>query len=148
MSDIVNVEVRGLQELQAKIARLPAAVARKAVYASLRKGAAIVRKQAQQYVPIRTGTLKKGFKVARSRIHRGPQQFGIYLALKSGRGRRDPGDPFYGVFVERGYRRGNTTVPGVFFLKRALTENYQASVDAIVADASQRVDGIIAELGL
>lgn len=148
MSDIVNIQVHGLQELQAKIARLPKAVARKVVYSSLRKGAAIVRKKAQQYVPVRTGTLKKGFKVSRSRIHRGPQEFGIYLTLKSGRGRSDPRDPYYGVFVERGYRRGNRAVPGVYYLKRALAENYQATVDAIVADANQRIDGLITELGL
>jgi HK97 gp10 family phage protein len=171
MADSVTIEIRGLREIQDKLRQLPGAISRKVAYGALRKGAAVVRKAAQQNAPVRTGTLRKGFKVSRSRIHRGPEKIGVYLTLKKGKGRSDKNDPFYGRWVESGYRvgkktvkvkvarsdrpgrtrtvrRGEREIPGKYFVRRAFESQSQAAIDAIVAEASAKAQQLISEMGL
>jgi HK97 gp10 family phage protein len=171
MADSITIEIHGLREIQDKIRQLPAQIGRQVVYASLRKGAAVVRKSVQQNAPVHSGTLRKGFKVSRSRIHKGPEKFGVYLTLKKGKGRNDKSDPFYGRWVESGYRvgkktvkvkvarsdrpgrertvrRGEREIPGQFFVRRALESQSQAAIDAIVAEADSKTQQLIRETGL
>jgi HK97 gp10 family phage protein len=171
MTNSVTIEIHGLREIQDKLRRLPAQIGRKVVYGALRKGAAVVRKAAQQNAPVRSGTLRKGFRVSRSRIHRGPEKFGVYLTLKKGKGRSDKNDPFYGRWVESGYRvgkktvkvkvarsdrpgrtrtvrRGEREIPGKYFVRRAFESQSQAAIDAIVAEASAKAQQLISEMGL
>jgi HK97 gp10 family phage protein len=169
MTDSVIIEIHGLREIQDKIRQLPVKIGRKVVYGALRKGAAVVRKAAQQNAPVRSGTLRKGFRV--SRIHRGPEKFGVYLTLKKGKGRSDKNDPFYGRWVESGYRvgkktvkvkvarsdrpgrtrtvrRGEREIPGQYFVRRALQAQSQAAIDAIVAEADTKTQQLIRDMGL
>lgn len=171
MTADVSIELHGLREIQAKLQQLPARIARKAVYSALRKGAAVVRKEIAKTAPVRTGTLRKGFRVGRSRFFRGPEKFGVFLTLKKGKGRNDPSDPFYGRWVESGYRAGKKTVtvrvaradrpgrtrnvrrgeheiPGQFFVQRAFDASASAAVAAIVAEADDKSQRAITELGL
>lgn len=147
MTEPITIEISGLTELQDRIRQLPARIARRIVISSLRKGAAVIRKEAQKNVPVRTGALRKGFKVSRSRIHRGPQ-YGVYLTLKKGRGRSDPSDPFYGRWVEAGYKKGPNQIPGVFFMRRALESKHGDAITAITTDADIKTQLQIRELGL
>jgi HK97 gp10 family phage protein len=148
MTDPVTIEIHGLREIQEKIKRLPAAVGRRVVYAALRKGAAVVRKEAQKNVPVKTGALRKGFKVSRSKIHKSATEYGVYLTLKKGRGRHDPADPFYGRFIEGGFKRGNHQIPGVYFMRRALEAKAAEAVAAIAAEADAKTQKLIQEMGL
>jgi HK97 gp10 family phage protein len=171
MADPVTIEIHGLREIQAKLQQLPGQVARRVVYGALRKGAAVIRKAAAQNAPVRSGTLRKGFKISRSRIHRGPEKFGVCLTLKKGKGRSDKADPFYGRWVESGYRVGKKTVkvkvarsdrpgrtrtvrrgeheiPGQYFVRRALQSQSQAAIDAIVAEANIKAQQLINDMGL
>jgi HK97 gp10 family phage protein len=147
MTDSVTIEIHGLTDIQDRLKQLPGRIARRIVISSLRKGAAVIRKEAQRNVPVRTGALRKGFKVSRSRIHRGPQ-YGIYLTLKKGRGRNDPSDPFYGRWVEKGYKKGPHQIPGVFFMRRALESKHGEAVSAITTDADTKSQLQIRDLGL
>lgn len=109
MADIVSVEVHGLEDIQRKLRLLPEKVARTVINATNRKGANIVKKQIEATAPVRTGVLRKGFKISRSKIHRGPEVFGVYLTLRNVKGRKYKDDPFYGKFQEYGWRTGKKT---------------------------------------
>jgi HK97 gp10 family phage protein len=148
MTDPVTIEIHGLREIQDKIRQLPANIGRRVVYGALRKGAAVVRKEARKNVPVRTGALRKGFKVSRSKIHRSASEFGVYLTLKKGRGRHDPADPFYGRWVEAGWKRGNNQIPGVYFMRRAFEAKAQEAVNVIVAEADAKTQQLIRDMGL
>jgi hypothetical protein len=171
MAEYSQYRISGLREIQDKLRQLPGQIGRRVVYAALRKGATVVSKVVRQNAPIRSGTLRKGFKISRSRIHRGPEKYGVYLTLKKGKGRNDPRDPFYGRWVESGYRvgkktvkvkvarsdrpgrertvrRGEREIPGQFFVRRALESQSRAAIDAIVAEADSKTQQLIRETGL
>jgi hypothetical protein len=174
MTNSVTIEIRGLREVQEKIKSLPARLGKKVIYQSLRKGATVLRKEAQANLSghIRTGTLRKGFKIARSRIHKSATEFGVYLTLKKGGGRSDPKDPFYGRWVEHGHYAGQRTgeterrvrqsgrqrgkaykvhkrahfVPGIKFMGRAFNAKASAAAETIAAEAEAGAQKVIDEL--
>lgn len=147
MADAITIEIAGLREIQAKLQQLPNKIANRVVLSSLRAGANIVKKQIQANAPVRTGALRKGFKVSRSKIHRAPSDLGVYLTLKKGRGRSDPKDAFYGRWVEGGYKRGRAEIPGKFFIQRAFDATKEEAVSTIVAAAETKIDEITNDVG-
>jgi HK97 gp10 family phage protein len=170
MADGITIQISGLTEIQEQLRQLPGKIAKKVVYQALRAGATVVHKQVQANAPVRTRTLKKGFKIARSRIHRSATEFGVYMTLKKGGGRADPKDAFYGRWVENGYLRGKKTqtvrtarsdrpgqsrnrlvgtiqVPGQFFIKRAFDAKKNQAVDTIVQAAEAKIEILTRNIG-
>lgn len=147
MADGIEIQISGLTEIQEQLRQLPGTISRRVVLSSLRAGANVVRKQIQQTAPVRTGALKKGFKIARSRIHRTQTDQGVYLTLRKGRGRNDPKDAFYGRWVESGYRKGRTQIPGQFIVQKAFDAKKNESVAVIVATAEAKIDQLTRNIG-
>ena len=177
MTDSINVEIHGLRELRDKMALLSDRVQKRVILQSLRVGANIVKKAGQDNAPVRTGNIRRGFRIINSKIHRAAPQIGLFLAIKrkkkSRGGRADPNDPFYARWVEDGYHVGKKTgqkrtfvhqggfrrgrqftrfirekeIPGQHFLQRAYDSTKSSALQAIVADAEQRIERVVRELG-
>jgi HK97 gp10 family phage protein len=177
MADEIQIQVRGLRDLRNKMALLPDKVQKQVIRQSLRVGANIVKKKAQENAPVRTGNIRRGFRIMGSKIHKAPPEIGIFVVIKrkkkSKGGRNDPNDPFYARFVEDGFHVGKKTkekrtsvrktgkqrgrrytryirekeIPGQHFLQRAYDSTKSSALQAIVADAERRIERVVKELG-
>lgn len=177
MSDAI--EVKGLKETQKALYAYSQKLGDFVVYKALREGATITRKRVSSLAPvysgksrpdIKKGTLKRGFKVSKSRIHNGKRSsdlIGVFLTLKKGKGRKDLNDPFYGRWQELGWNTagarkgvsradnggratapGKTNVPGVKFMERAFNQTKANAVDVIVRSAQAGADVLAKREGL
>lgn len=159
-----KVEVKGLRELRAALMELPVRVQAKAVYASLNAGAAPMRDEAKNRVPVlqesvphrRPGTLKRAIRVSRSRINRGKdgltevilrvkplkvRQIGAFKASQAAAGHtpnsaQNPDDPFYWRFVEF----GTSKMPARPFLRPAFEVHKNRAVELIKARLAKGID--------
>jgi HK97 gp10 family phage protein len=114
-----SIVVKGLQETNKALYSYSQQLGDKVILSALRNGANLVKKGAQAAAPIKTGALRRGLKVVRSKIYRGKVSsatIGVYLTLSKGGGRRskkDKKDAFYGRFQEDGWNvRGKTNTVG------------------------------------
>lgn len=106
MSDEFSIEIKGLKELNAALYSYSQQLGDKVVLASLMQGARVVQRAAKAAAPVRTGRLRRGIVVRKSRIYDGkktPDKIGVYLTLRAGKGKADPKDAFYGRWQERGW---------------------------------------------
>lgn len=121
-SEVLTVE--GLRELDAKLKRMPAKIARGAVANGLRVGARVILRQAKSNAKQRggSGTLSRALTLARDRrAKRDSPAYSIYvrrgrsyqLGMRQGRrgssrkANRSSMDGFYGPFVELGTKAHN-----------------------------------------
>jgi len=140
------ITVTGLKEVQEKLYSYSRKVGDKVILASLRKGAAVVRKEIQSNVPVKTGKLKRAFAISRSRIHRGRipgSMIGIYLTIRKGKN-----GAFYGRFLNDGYQKGKTTIPGKFFIQKAFDSKKSAAVAVIIKTAEDGATKLAKEMGI
>lgn len=63
----VNLEVKGMKELEAKLLKLPRKIAQRILYRAVLAGAGVVRKEAKRLVVKRTGSLEKAIRAKRVR---------------------------------------------------------------------------------
>ena len=128
MTDNV-ITVTGVPDLERRIYSFSRKLGNYTVLRSLRYGAAIIKKAVSDAAPVyhpekghtnkwvRSGTLKAGFRVVNSKyysIKNNRGVLGIFITLKAGTEKyklkndkglkRDPKDPFYGIFVEKGVK--------------------------------------------
>jgi hypothetical protein len=164
-----SIKITGLKETQKAIYQYGQKIGDFVVYKALFAGAALVRKQAAANAPVykgpprndkKPGTLRRGFRVKKSKIHDGKfstDMIGVYLTLKKGKGKKDLSDPYYGRWQELGWNTagaksssrlsitstfgkrtgrktgvGRTNVPGKFFMANAFTTQKNAAADTIV----------------
>lgn len=128
-----TITVEGLEDVQRRIYAFGNKLGDKVVRSALRKGANLIKRAVQQQVPVRTGKLRRGFTVARSKIHRGRRPgdaIGVYLALRKGKNAA-----FYGRFLNDGWQHGKTKVPGRHFIQKAFDANKEKAVRMIVDSA-------------
>ena len=133
-----TITITGLREVQKSLYSYSQQLGDRVVLGALRQGAnlirkAVIREMDASGIKSRTGKLKKGFVVKRSKIHRGrlsTDMIGLYLALRKGKTA-----PFYGRFQNDGFRAGKTKVPGKHFIQKAFNSNKENAVRLIVADA-------------
>lgn len=140
------ITITGLREVQKQLYKYSQQLGDKVVLAALRQGANLVRQEIQQRVPVRTGALRRGFKVSRSRIYSArssPDTIGIYLTLKKGKTA-----PFYGRFQNDGYRRGKTQVPGKHFVEKSFAAKRSAAVALIVQSAQAGANLLARKIGV
>lgn len=141
-----TITITGLRDVQKSLYAYSQQLGDRVVLGALRQGANLIRKEMQKEIPVKTGLLKKGFVVKRSKIHRGrlsTDMIGIYLALRKGKTA-----PFYGRFQNDGYRAGKTKVPGKHFVQSAFEANKQDAVRLIVADAEAGAAVLARKVGL
>lgn len=164
------IKVSGLKEVQAALYSYSRQLGDKVVLAALKQGANLVKRAVVQTAPVKSGRLKRGFRVANSRIHRGrgTGRLGVYLALRT----KKKGDPFYGRFQEDGWnvkgpargkgrsarvpgsRSGRKTapgkrdVPGKFFIQKAYLANREAAAQLIIKAAEVGAEIVKRKVGL
>ena len=141
-----TITVTGLKDVQRKLYAYSQQLGDRVVLGALRQGANLVKRAAQSNAPIRTGKLKRGIRVSRSKIHRGRMSgdlIGVYLSLRKGKD-----GPFYGRFQEDGWRAGKTLVPGKKFIDQAFIDKRAEALDLIVRTSTAGADLLARKLGL
>lgn len=159
MADEV-IKVSGLKEVQKQLYSYSQQLGDKVALAALRNGANLVKKAVQAAAPVykgkpradvKSGTLKKGFRVSRSKIHNGKTSdglIGVFLTLKKGTSRKDVNDPFYGRWQNAGWQAGKTKVEGSHFFDKAYDAKKDAAADLIVKSAAAGADVLAKKVGL
>lgn len=150
------IKVEGLQEVKKALYSFSQKLGDLIIIKALREGARGVQKEIQRRAPVykgkpiasvKSGTLKKGFKIAKSKIHNGrmsDDMIGVYLTLRKGNGRKDPRDPFYGKFIEGGFRNKK----GIFFIQGAFDAKKEEAANVIVRAATIGADLLARKEGL
>lgn len=91
-------EIKGLEALINNLYALPEKVEKRVIRAAVRQGANVIKKKAQDYVPIDKGDLKKSIKVSGAKAKPGVIAFKIRPVGSKKKG----GNIFYGRFQEFG----------------------------------------------
>lgn len=141
------ITIKGLKEVQKALYSYSQQLGDRVVLAALRQGANLVKKSVQQQAPVKTGTLRRGFRVSKSRIHNGKRSssmIGVYLTLRKGGGRKDKNDPFYGRWQESGWRN----IPGKKFIARSLAATKEQAAQLIVAAVRAGAEVLSRKVGL
>jgi len=144
---VESIEITGLREVQKKLYSYSQQLGDRVVLNALRSGAGVIRKAIQNQVPIKTGKLKRGFLIARSKIHRGrtsTEMIGVYLSLRKGKNAA-----FYGRFQNDGYTsRGGKYIPGKQFVQNSFSANKESAVRVIISNANAGAEVLSRRVGL
>jgi HK97 gp10 family phage protein len=148
MTDSVEINIHGLAETQRRLYQFSERLGDRVTLLALRAGAKFLLKKIREVEPVRTGRLRKATVVANSRINRRRLngKVGVYITVKPGRSRADQRGAYYAGFVERGYKKGNTTVTGRKFVKSTFEANKQAALDIVLAALEQGGQTLISEI--
>ena len=148
-----TIQLDGLNELKATLAKLPGRLEDKVLRAALRSGAQVIRKAAQAKVPVlsepapyRTaGTVKKAITVRRSKKDKvgvfvsvmplGGKQISAFKGAGGKKGAQNPNDPYYWIFLEFGTAKMAPTP----FLRPAFESNKGAALAKFEQFAKRRV---------
>lgn len=100
-----TIKVSGLPEINKALYSYSQQLGDKVALASLREGAKLVQREARQAAPRKTGRLARAIVIKRSRIHTAKRGglIGVYLTIRTGKGKGDPKDGFYGRWQEKGW---------------------------------------------
>jgi HK97 gp10 family phage protein len=169
-----TIRVTGLKEAQKALYSYSQQLGDFVVYKALRAGATIVLREARAKAPEgKTGKLKKGIVIMKSRINNGKRSplLGMTITI-----RKRKGDPFYGRFQEDGWNThgaragrylgraairivfgsrsgrktllGKTDVPGKKFIENAFISKQNEAVNMIVTTATAAADILARREGL
>ena len=168
----VSLSVTGVKETAKVLYAYSQQLGDRVIRSSLTQGANYVKRGISDAAPVRTGKLRKGFRVARSRIHNGKRStdlIGVFIKLS----KADDG-PFYGRFINDGWvhaqgekalkgkggtrrrnalraervGRGNKKIPGRFFVQKAFEQRKAAAVQLIFRSAEIGADIVKRKLGM
>lgn len=152
MAEAFEIKVTGLKEVQKALYSYSQQLGDKVVIAALTQGARLVQRAAKGRAPVLTGRLKRGIVVKKSKINsarRGGNLIGVYLALRKGKGRKDPKDAFYGRFIEDGFTaRDGKKITGKQFITGALESTRESAVRLIVSSVERGAEIVKRKLGL
>lgn len=141
-----SIQITGLREVQQRLYSYSQQLGDRVVYGALRQGANLMKREVMKQVPVRTGKLRRGFKIARSRIHRGRMSgdmIGVYLTIRKGKDA-----PYYGRFINDGWQHGKTSVPGKHFIQNAFASQKDNAVRLIIQSSQTGADVLARKLGL
>jgi phage protein, HK97 gp10 family len=141
-----TITVTGLKEVQKRLYSYSQQLGDRVVLGALRQGANLVKKVAQENAPVKTGKLKRGIRVTRSKIHRGKSSrdmIGVYLSVRKGKS-----GPYYAKFQEDGWKAGKRLIPGKKFIDRAFIEKREEAAALIIKAASASADLLARKIGL
>jgi HK97 gp10 family phage protein len=124
------IEVKGAEELIAKLKRLAAKDAKTACRKGTRKGAKVILDQARAIAPERTGTLRRNIKI-RQRTNKGTVS--ATVQIKTG---NPPEGAYYGSFVEFGTKK----LKGEHFLQDAADSRADDALGVAVEEIAQQIE--------
>lgn len=128
-SGFIEITLEGMDELKRKLEAIPDNMRKRLFRKALNKAAKIIRDTAKAHVPVlapqtggrapnryrKKGTVKRNIRVAPSKYAMRQGNVGVYIGVRKlhgartrtlGRaGARNPNDPFYYTFLERGTRK-------------------------------------------
>jgi HK97 gp10 family phage protein len=170
-----SIKTTGLKEAQKALYSYSQQFGDFVIYKSLRAGATIVLREARANAPVKTGKLKKGIVIMKSRINNGKQSplLGVTITI-----RKKKDSPFYGRFQEDGWntrgasnelrgnkrfkgmftrrsltssrvtQRGKTDVPGKKFIENAFVSKREEAVNMIVTTATTAAELLARRMGI
>ena len=117
----ITAKIVGAEAIEAKLKAFGPKLARKVLSRSLRSGAKIVLRKAQELAPSRTGRLRKSLKVRVAKSRRG--RISIMVATGA---KWFTGPAFYGAFIEFGHMKApsHRNSAGRFFSVKSSREQY------------------------
>lgn len=139
------LHVSGLRETQRALYSYSQQMGDRVALSALRQGANFIKRLVQAAAPVKTGLLRRGFRVSRSKIYNGRrnEMIGVFLTLRKGKDA-----PFYGRFVNDGWRAGNTQVAGRGFVQRGYEQGRETAVQIIIRSAEAGAAAVKRRLGL
>jgi len=148
MADGVEIDIRGLAETQRALYDFSDRLGDRVTLLALRAGANYLLKKVRAAAPVKTGRLKRAAIVANSRINRRRVngKVGVYFTIKKGKKRTDARGAYYGKFVENGYKKGNTVVPGRNFVKATFEANKEQALDIVLKSIEQGGQTLVNEI--
>ncbi len=175
MANGIELEIKGLKEINKAIHEIPAQLGKRVVTSALREGAKIIQKEARSLAPRKSGRLRRAIKVKKSRIHTKPRmgKFGFYIKINPGKKRDDMQGAYYGHIIDGGWNtrgkgasrrsdvtssfnrrtgrktmRGKTDVSGKEFMLRAYRRKHKIAADYTVKAVERGVETVKRRLGL
>lgn len=135
--DDFSIRIEGISKIQRALFQFNARLAERVTRLAMRKGANYMLKQIRAAAPVKTGRLKKAIVVKNSKINtiRKNGNVGVYITLRSGK-RANLKSALYGKYVENGYKREGTVVPGQKFIINTFNATAPTAL-AIMVEASE-----------
>lgn len=148
MVDSVEIDIHGLAETQLALYRFSERLGDRVTLLALRAGGKFILQKVRAAEPKKTGRLRRATVLQTSKINRRRVngKVGVYITVKPGKRRDDPKGAFYAGFIERGYKKGSTVVPGRKFVKNTFEANKQAALDLVLAALEQGGRRLISEI--
>ena len=143
----MTVSIKGLAETQKAIYEFSEALGDKVTLLALRAGANHSLKAIRHAAPVDTGRLKKAIVLKTSKLNRRRRngKVGVYIVAKEG-ARNNKRTALYARWVEKGYKRGKTRVPGKHFIEGAFDRTKQQALDIILTAIEQGGDRLAQEI--
>lgn len=149
MSDF-EIKVTGLKETQKALYAFSQQLGDRVVVKALTNGARLMQRQAKANAPVRTGNLRRGIVVKKSKIYNGKRtlnKLGVFLTLRKGK-KYGPRDAYYGVFQEGGWTdRAGKKHAGRKFMESAFTTTKERAADLIVRSAKAGAEVVARRTG-
>lgn len=148
MADEIAIDIKGIAGTQQAIYDFSAKLGDRVTLLALRAGANSMLKQIRAAEPVKTGRLKRATVVKGSRINqrRRNGKVGVYIVVKPGKNRKDEKGAWYGRFVETGYKRGKTAVPGKKFVSSTFSATKQQALNIILQAIEQGGQQLVNEI--
>lgn len=159
MSDGVQVQIKGVDELKAALLALPNKLRRRALRNALALGARLIRDEARRLTPAITvpiyrgngmirrapGTVRKAITVRTSKQARRRGDVGVFVNVRPAkgayRGANKPFDPFYWRFLEFGWTtRSGKRIQPVGMLAKAAEAKGREAIDRMTAAVKPAID--------
>lgn len=137
MSDRVDLQVEGLDELNRKLRALGPDLATRALRAAVAAGAQEIKKDVVARVPVATGTLRRAVYTKFIREESGPERKTFFVGVRSGkRYQKKNLDAFYWRFLEFGTAR----LAARPFIRPAWDARAGAALNRIKAKLAERIE--------
>jgi hypothetical protein len=137
-TSLVGLKRAGFEATVRELRALPPNLRRRALLPALRAGGRVVRNVVRSRTPLlklstysgasalrrgvrKVGTVQKAVAVRTSRIARRGGDVGVFVNVrpaKAGqRGAKNPNDPYYWRWIDKGWQTGGRIKPGAFFMR-------------------------------
>lgn len=135
---VETVKIKGLKELSQKMKQLPKELRGKTLNFAVRKGATIIRDEAANRAPERTGVLKRSIVIRKRKVLNASNEAAQAVLVK--KNAKSGGDPFYWRFVEFGFKsRGGKHIAANPFMRRAFESRKFAVVEEIKSQLAKKI---------
>lgn len=131
----MSSEIKGLEELIKNLTALPDKLEKRVIRAAVRQGANVIKKKAQDYVPVDKGDLKKSIKVSGSKAKPGVIAFKVRPTGNKKKGI----SIFYGRFQEF----GTSKMPAHPFMRPAYDEAGEDVLNVVINTIKSKLHEVV-----